>query len=226
MKKWIKNQANLTQSSSFFKILFFYAFSSSFQNFYFFYVFSNFSSCSNQVFTQKFIFLEKMDQNDPSAYRLVSLNDGAGEVRIVNKHNVSRGIIVGNSGSTDEINTSNLPSLSEPSGQKVFINNQGNRIYSKTESRGSQEQQQQPSNNSASSPNNKSSNSPNAAVNAAGGSEFKNPRDDARRKQHNEVERRRRDKINTWIARLAKIVPECSDEAKSSQSKGGICERV
>jgi len=52
--------------------------------------------------------------------------------------------------------------------------------------------------------------------------DFKNPRDDARRKQHNEVERRRRDKINTWIARLAKIVPECSDEAKSSQSKGGI----
>lgn len=55
-----------------------------------------------------------------------------------------------------------------------------------------------------------------------GGGDFKNPRDDARRKQHNEVERRRRDKINTWIARLAKIVPECSDEAKSSQSKGGI----
>merc|ERR1712130_716916 len=120
---------------------------------------------------------KKMDQNDPSAYRLVSLNDEPGTVRIVNKHNVPRGIIINNSGSTDETNSpSNLPSLSEPSGQKVFINNQGNRIYSKTESR--MQEQQQTSNNSVSSPNNKSSNSPNAVVNPAGGSsEFKNPRD-------------------------------------------------
>jgi len=58
------------------------------------------------------------------------------------------------------------------------------------------------------------------------GSNNKNPRDDMRRKQHNEVERRRRDKINTWIAKLAKIIPECGDtemkDVKSSSSKGAV----
>ncbi|XP_054261335.1 upstream stimulatory factor 2 [Macrosteles quadrilineatus] len=52
------------------------------------------------------------------------------------------------------------------------------------------------------------------------------PRDDRRRATHNEVERRRRDKINHWIMKLGKIIPECSqDSGKGSfetQSKGGI----
>lgn len=53
------------------------------------------------------------------------------------------------------------------------------------------------------------------------------PRDDHRRKQHNEVERRRRDKINAWIMRLAKIVPECNeDHTKQGQSKGGILHKT
>lgn len=53
--------------------------------------------------------------------------------------------------------------------------------------------------------------------------ELGRPRDEARRKQHNDVERRRRDKINTWIAKLAKIIPECGDDhTKQGQSKGGI----
>lgn len=49
-------------------------------------------------------------------------------------------------------------------------------------------------------------------------------RDDKRRATHNEVERRRRDKINHWIMKLGKIIPECKqDSAKiESQSKGGI----
>ncbi|XP_076171726.1 upstream stimulatory factor 1 isoform X1 [Ptiloglossa arizonensis] len=61
-------------------------------------------------------------------------------------------------------------------------------------------------------------------------------RDDRRRATHNEVERRRRDKINNWIAKLGKIIPECnatstangsgsSGESKANyetQSKGGI----
>ncbi|XP_032688708.1 upstream stimulatory factor 2-like isoform X2 [Odontomachus brunneus] len=60
-------------------------------------------------------------------------------------------------------------------------------------------------------------------------------RDDRRRATHNEVERRRRDKINNWIAKLGKIIPECnasttigissSGEAKTNYetlSKGGI----
>ncbi|XP_053997368.1 upstream stimulatory factor 2-like [Hylaeus anthracinus] len=61
-------------------------------------------------------------------------------------------------------------------------------------------------------------------------------RDDRRRATHNEVERRRRDKINNWIAKLGKIIPECnatsatngsgsSGEGKANyetQSKGGI----
>ncbi|XP_067011840.1 upstream stimulatory factor 1 isoform X2 [Anabrus simplex] len=48
-------------------------------------------------------------------------------------------------------------------------------------------------------------------------------RDDRRRATHNEVERRRRDKINNWIMKLSKIIPDCTTEsAKSGQSKGGI----
>ncbi|KAK2575886.1 hypothetical protein KPH14_007255 [Odynerus spinipes] len=61
-------------------------------------------------------------------------------------------------------------------------------------------------------------------------------RDDRRRATHNEVERRRRDKINNWIAKLGKIIPECNastnatgngngGEGKANyetQSKGGI----
>lgn len=41
-------------------------------------------------------------------------------------------------------------------------------------------------------------------------------RDDRRRATHNEVERRRRDKINTWIAKLGKIIPECNGTAGSN----------
>lgn len=49
-------------------------------------------------------------------------------------------------------------------------------------------------------------------------------RDDRRRATHNEVERRRRDKINTWIVQLSKIVPECAQE--QSKSKGGILSKA
>lgn len=37
-------------------------------------------------------------------------------------------------------------------------------------------------------------------------------RDDRRRATHNEVERRRRDKINNWIMKLSKIIPDCSQD--------------
>nr|CAB3267539.1 upstream stimulatory factor [Phallusia mammillata] len=48
-------------------------------------------------------------------------------------------------------------------------------------------------------------------------------RDTTRRVQHNEVERRRRDKINNWITKLSKLVPDCAaDHTKQGQSKGGI----
>lgn len=59
-------------------------------------------------------------------------------------------------------------------------------------------------------------------------------RDDRRRATHNEVERRRRDKINNWIMKLSKIIPECNASANTvgsggegktnyeTQSKGGI----
>lgn len=60
--------------------------------------------------------------------------------------------------------------------------------------------------------------------------EGRSTRDDRRRATHNEVERRRRDKINNWIVHLSKLVPECSQDhnkqgqvnAVSVQSKGGI----
>lgn len=52
-------------------------------------------------------------------------------------------------------------------------------------------------------------------------------RDEKRRAQHNEVERRRRDKINNWIVQLSKIIPDCSMEStKSGQSKGGILSKA
>ncbi|WAR04310.1 USF1-like protein [Mya arenaria] len=54
-------------------------------------------------------------------------------------------------------------------------------------------------------------------------------RDDRRRATHNEVERRRRDKINNWIVQLSKLVPDCSSEhTKGGQlgSKGGILSKA
>lgn len=56
-------------------------------------------------------------------------------------------------------------------------------------------------------------------------------RDDRRRATHNEVERRRRDKINNWIVQLSKVVPDCSsDHTKQGQvtnkSKGGILSKA
>ncbi|XP_032518318.2 upstream stimulatory factor 2 [Danaus plexippus] len=45
-------------------------------------------------------------------------------------------------------------------------------------------------------------------------------RDDKRRATHNEVERRRRDKINSWITKLAALVPNSG--LQDTASKGGI----
>ncbi|CAH0726913.1 unnamed protein product, partial [Brenthis ino] len=45
-------------------------------------------------------------------------------------------------------------------------------------------------------------------------------RDDKRRATHNEVERRRRDKINSWIMKLAALVPNSG--LPDTASKGGI----
>ncbi|CAG4996879.1 unnamed protein product [Parnassius apollo] len=45
-------------------------------------------------------------------------------------------------------------------------------------------------------------------------------RDDKRRATHNEVERRRRDKINSWITKLAALVPNSG--LPDAASKGGI----
>jgi len=47
-------------------------------------------------------------------------------------------------------------------------------------------------------------------------------RDDRRRATHNEVERRRRDKINSWITKLGKLLPESGDPGKANQSKGAV----
>ncbi|XP_067303906.1 upstream stimulatory factor 2 [Pseudorasbora parva] len=53
------------------------------------------------------------------------------------------------------------------------------------------------------------------------------PRDERRRAQHNEVERRRRDKINNWIVALSKIIPDCGiDGTKTGASKGGILSKA
>lgn len=55
------------------------------------------------------------------------------------------------------------------------------------------------------------------------------PKDDRRRVSHNEVERRRRDKINNWILKLGKIMPDSvhGDTGKGGQqSKGGILSKA
>lgn len=53
------------------------------------------------------------------------------------------------------------------------------------------------------------------------------PRDERRKAQHNEVERRRRDKINNWIVTLSKIIPDCGmDSTKTGASKGGILSKA
>ncbi|XP_038123196.1 upstream stimulatory factor 2 isoform X2 [Cyprinodon tularosa] len=52
------------------------------------------------------------------------------------------------------------------------------------------------------------------------------PRDERRRAQHNEVERRRRDKINNWIVTLSKLIPDCSQDTRTGASKGGILSKA
>ncbi|XP_016327937.1 upstream stimulatory factor 1-like isoform X3 [Sinocyclocheilus anshuiensis] len=55
----------------------------------------------------------------------------------------------------------------------------------------------------------------------------RNSRDEKRRAQHNEVERKRRDKINNWIVQLSKTIPDCTmDSTKTGQSKGGILSKA
>lgn len=49
-----------------------------------------------------------------------------------------------------------------------------------------------------------------------------NVREDRRKQTHKEVERRRRDKINTWISHLAELVPECSSDIKLTESKCAV----
>ncbi|XP_071959619.1 upstream stimulatory factor-like isoform X2 [Antedon mediterranea] len=53
-------------------------------------------------------------------------------------------------------------------------------------------------------------------------------RDERRRATHNEVERRRRDKINNWIVKLSKLVPDCNQDhtKQGQQSKGGILSKT
>eukprot|EP00118_Oscarella_pearsei_P002976 m.12467 g.12467 ORF g.12467 m.12467 type:complete len:339 (+) comp24090_c0_seq2:92-1108(+) len=63
----------------------------------------------------------------------------------------------------------------------------------------------------------------NVSVTMKAPSVSKNMRDDRRRSTHNEVERRRRDKINAWITELTKLIPDCQeDTSKQGQSKGGV----
>ncbi|XP_028838080.1 upstream stimulatory factor 1-like [Denticeps clupeoides] len=72
--------------------------------------------------------------------------------------------------------------------------------------------------------------SPQDVLGTASQSKTESPRtsrDDKRRAQHNEVERRRRDKINNWIVQLSKTIPDCNmDTTKNGQSKGGILSKA
>ena len=69
---------------------------------------------------------------------------------------------------------------------------------------------------------------------AAGGGKMSNrtSRDDKRRVSHNEVERKRRDKMSYWIIQLSTMIPACADDveankkASTMKSKGGILEKA
>ncbi|KAL5971720.1 Upstream stimulatory factor 1 [Taenia solium] len=65
---------------------------------------------------------------------------------------------------------------------------------------------------------------------AVGGSQSNQPGGDSkdirRRVSHNEVERRRRDRINTWIAELYKLLPPEQQAKSQYQSKGVVLKRV
>lgn len=54
----------------------------------------------------------------------------------------------------------------------------------------------------------------------------KSMKDDRRRFTHKEVERRRRDKINMWIVQLGNLIPECSQQVRQTDSKGGILSKA
>jgi len=59
------------------------------------------------------------------------------------------------------------------------------------------------------------------------GENSRSSRDERRRATHNEVERRRRDKINTWIMKIAAVVPDCQmDQSKQGTSKGGVLSKA
>ncbi|GAV01094.1 hypothetical protein RvY_11861 [Ramazzottius varieornatus] len=52
-------------------------------------------------------------------------------------------------------------------------------------------------------------------------------RDERRRQTHNEVERRRRDKINQWITKLQALIPGTPGEStKHAQSKGAVLSKA
>lgn len=69
---------------------------------------------------------------------------------------------------------------------------------------------------------------PRLATPAKADGEGRASRDDRRRATHNEVERRRRDKINCWILQLGKLVPEftTADQAKQGDSKSVILSKA
>lgn len=173
-----------------------------------------------------------------TTYRLVSLNDGENqqnvlqsnsvkivnqrEGRVENPNNVTYLVMASNNsnstggGPSTRQNTPQSPH----GGAKVLINNSGEPISTSSGAPGPRNTGRK-SKLETSRSTRGSTGGPVDDENETSGP--RNPRDDARRRQHNEVERRRRDKINTWIAKLAKIIPDCNDEhSKSSQSKGGI----
>merc|ERR1711976_786981 len=75
------------------------------------------------------------DHGDQTSYRLVSLSEGPGEVRIVNKP-LKQGRMIVSSGDQDSRyhdNSSPIAHSDNSPGTKIFINNAGQRIISKTE---------------------------------------------------------------------------------------------
>jgi len=172
----------------------------------------------------------RADTTSATTYRLVSLNDnerndskvGGGQKR--NQPAVTYLVMNSNNQQTPA-----STEQSQPSAAKIIINNSREPLPNLPIPMSGQSAAGAAANTTSSSSNaspsrNKQTTPKNEAADPAGGSgSIRNPRDDARRRQHNEVERRRRDKINTWITKLAKIVPDCNeDHNKSSQSKGAI----
>ncbi|CAH0386513.1 unnamed protein product [Bemisia tabaci] len=136
-------------------------------------------------------------RSDGVTYRVVQVNPANNTVDAVPLVPTSSGYV------SPQHNTIQAAVLANPINGQVYVIGDTNEVFSSTNQRSLAPRFNSNSNDSLGS----------------------TSRDDKRRASHNEVERRRRDKINNWIMKLSKIIPESPNDSHKSfegLSKGGI----